>query len=242
MKILALEFSSPQRSVAVLRTDSWRDELHETGSRVISKEAGRRVVRSREVKVSEVMETGPGATRALLMIERVLRHAALECEQVERLAIGLGPGSYTGIRAAIALAQGWQLARTVTVQGLSSAECVARQAQAEGLTGRACVVIDAQRGEFYLAGYELGPELCRETHPLRLATRAEVQQREQEGETLVGPEVTRWFPAGRIVFPSAALLARMAAEKDEFVSGERVEPIYLRKAEFVKAPPRRSIP
>ena len=44
------------------------------------------------------------------MIEEALREAGLEREQIEVLAVGLGPGSYTGIRVALSLAQGWQLA------------------------------------------------------------------------------------------------------------------------------------
>ena len=132
MKILALEFSSAQRSVAVIGSDA----------------------RSGAVS-SEVIETGLGATRALGMVEDALREAELEREQIECLAIGLGPGSYTGIRAAIALAQGWQLAGEVKLVGISSADCIAEQARFEGFLGPVTVVIDAQRNEFYLARYEL---------------------------------------------------------------------------------------
>src|SRR5438874_7806744 len=128
MKILAIEFSSAQRSVAVVAdgaTQSW-----------------------------EVIETGGRSTNAIGMIEAVLRQAQVEREQIESLAIGLGPGSYNGIRLAIALAQGWQLgadASKIKLLGVSSADCLAAQAQMEGVTGRVKVVIDAQRGEFYVA-------------------------------------------------------------------------------------------
>jgi tRNA A37 threonylcarbamoyladenosine modification protein TsaB len=146
---------------------------------------------------------------------------------------------------AIALAQGWQLVARdggMKLLGLNSAECIAAQAQADGFTGRACVVIDAQRGEFYFAGYELGSAAPREISPLRLATLPEVRQREQAGETLLGPEVTRWFPGGRVVYPRAAALGRLAMGRDDFVAGENLEPIYLREARFVKAPPPRVLP
>ena len=46
-------------------------------------------------------------------------------EAIEAIAVGLGPGSYTGIRAAIALAQGWQLAREVKTLGVSSVAAMA---------------------------------------------------------------------------------------------------------------------
>src|SRR5947199_21310 len=75
--------------------------------------------------IVEIIETGGRAAHALGMIEEALRQAQLEREQIECLAIGVGPGSYNGIRAAIALAQGWQLARSIRLLSVSSAECLA---------------------------------------------------------------------------------------------------------------------
>ena len=175
------------------------------------------------------------------MMTKVLATAGLEREQIECLVVGLGPGSYHGIRAAIALAQGWQLANGVKLLGISSTEVIAAQAQAEGFAGTATVVVDAQRQEFYLARYEISSTACREMEPLRIVTLAEAQARETAGEILIGPEVTRWFATGKIIFPHAATLARLAATLTNFVAGETLEPIYLRETTFVKAPPLRII-
>jgi tRNA threonylcarbamoyl adenosine modification protein YeaZ len=220
MKILALEFSSPERSVAAAGTDAG--------------EASR--------PVSEIVETGDRATNGLKMIDAALRQSGFEREQIECLVIGTGPGSYTGVRAAIALAQGWQLARGVRLLGIRSDECIAAQAQAGGASGRVEVVIDAQRGEFYLATYELSAGSRREISPLRIATLAEVKARESAGGVLIGPEVTRWFPGGRTIFPRASTLARLAAGRNDFLAGEKLEPVYLRETNFVKAAPPRVLP
>jgi len=239
MKILAFEFSSPQRSVAVL--DHRKDEFHESQISPASGKLGTRENRPSEALAFEVIESAPGNTmKPLGMVESALHQAGLEREQIECIAIGLGPGSYTGIRAAIALAQGWQLGRAVKLLGINSAEAVAAQAQAEGLRGRFSVVIDAQRGEFYLAGYELNEAGVRETTPLRIVAREQIAA--QGNETLIGPEVTKWFPTGRLVFPRAAMLARMAATRTDSLPGEKLEPIYLRETTFVKAPPPRVLP
>jgi len=217
MKILALEFSSPQRSVAVLNP-----------------EAG---------TVAEVVDTATGhATKPFTMIEAALREAGLEREQIECVAVGLGPGSYNGIRAAIALAQGWQLAREVKLLGLSSAACVAAQAAAIGLVGQFNVVIDAQRGEFYLAEYEMSGNKMQEVSALRILSAEAVRERQGRGEKLIGPEVARWFAGGHQILPRAETLARQARERTVFVRGEELEPIYLRPPNFVKAPPPRVIP
>jgi tRNA threonylcarbamoyladenosine biosynthesis protein TsaB len=120
MTILAFEFSSEQRSVALARDG---------------------------IVLSGAMEAGGyRVTNAFGLIEKVLATAKMSRAEIEAIAVGLGPGSYTGIRAAIAIAQGWQLATGVKLLGVSSAEALAAQAQAAKIFGRVNVVIDAQRG------------------------------------------------------------------------------------------------
>lgn len=220
MKILALDFSSPQRRVAVLNADAAREVI----------------------AMSEIVDASPGRTsKPLGMAEQALQQTGIEREQVDCIAVGLGPGSYTGIRAAISLAQGWQLAREVKLLGISSVECTAAQAQADAFIGQCSVVIDAQREEFYLADWEIRDGAIREIAALRLASRTEIQERERLDAKLIGPEVTRWFPSGRIVFPGAGIMARLALHRTDFVSGEKLTPIYLRETAFIKAPPPRHI-
>jgi len=214
MTILALEFSSPQRTVAVLRTDG-------------------------PTVAAEVTETGGRGTNAFRMIEQALAGTKIEREQIEAIAVGLGPGSYTGIRGAISIAQGWQLARDVKLLGVSSVEAIVAQARGDKILGRVNVVIDAQRNEFYLATYEITPDGWREIAPLEILSLAEVQSRAAEGGILIGPEVTKWFPGGRVIFPSAAKLAGLAERRSDFLPGEKLVPIYLRETNFVKATPAR---
>ena len=221
MKILALEFSSPQRSVAVVQTG---------GNQA-----------SPTVSAHEVVDSTPRSAKALGLVEEALREAQVDRAQIECLAIGLGPGSYSGIRSAIALAQGWQLAGGTKLLGISSAECLAAEAQSAGIVGPVHAVIDAQRNEFYLATYQLDAQTWRETEPLQLATLPQVRARADTGGVLIGPEVTKWFPNGRLIFPRAATLGRLALARTDFVPGEKIEPIYLRPTQFVKAPPPRII-
>ena len=223
MKILGLEFSSPQRSVAVLQGGNG----------------------AHDARLGEVIEAGAWTGRVLGMIEEALGQVQIEREEIECVAIGIGPGSYTGIRSAISLAQGWQLAfpeRALRVLGISSIECLAAEAQAQGLTGRVGVVIDAQRNEFYLAGYELGDQGRREIEPLRLASLAEVKACEREGWLMLGPDLHNLLPGSRVIFPRAATLAQLALGRNDFVSAETLEPIYLRETSFIKAPPSRILP
>ena len=221
MTILALEFSSPQRSVAVARAGRVLGEVIETG-------AGHR------------LDQKAGATGAFSMIEAALREAKLEREQIEVLAVGLGPGSYTGVRVALSMAQGWQLARGIKLLGVTSMDCLAAQAPAERIFGHVNVTVDAQRNEFYLATYEIFEAGWKIIEPLRILKVEEIQSRAGARSIWIGPEVTRWFPGGRTICPRAATLARLAVESCRFVAGEKLEPIYLREANFVKAPARKS--
>ncbi|HEY1790654.1 MAG TPA: tRNA (adenosine(37)-N6)-threonylcarbamoyltransferase complex dimerization subunit type 1 TsaB, partial [Verrucomicrobiae bacterium] len=147
MTILALEFSSEQRSVAVAVDGT---VLH------------------------EAVETGGRGTAAFAMIDKVLAGAKLEREQIQAIAVGLGPGSYTGIRTAIALAEGWKLAREVSVTGVGSVTAIMAVAQADKMFGPVSVVINAQREEFYYAACDITGTGWKEVTPLKILPRAEV--------------------------------------------------------------------
>jgi tRNA threonylcarbamoyladenosine biosynthesis protein TsaB len=209
MTILALEFSSDRRSVALARDG------------IILSEA--------------VATTGGRATNALGLVEKVLTEGKISREEIEVIAVGLGPGSYTGVRAAIAVAQGWQLARGVKLLGVGSAEALAAQAQAEERFGRGNVLIDAQRGEFYLAEWEISADKRAEIRPLRIVTAVEMTALRAAGEAFTGPA------AEPVRHPGAAMVARLAGGRQDFVPGEKLQPVYLRETTFVKAPAARRL-
>jgi len=168
-----------------------------------------------------------------------LQQAGCEREEVETIAVGLGPGSYNGIRGAIAFAQGWQLGRGVNLIGVSSIECLAARAEMEEIFGAVNIVVDAQRNEFYLARFEIGAGARRAIEPLRLAALSEIEMRAAIGEKIFGPDLVPWFPQALNFYPEAAVLGRLAGGRTDFVSGEKLEPIYLRETAFKKAPPLR---
>ena len=211
MTILALEFSSAQRSAAIARDGAVLATAVETG--------------------------GFRVTNAFSLISQVLTQSGVAREQIEVIAVGLGPGSYTGIRSAIAVAQGWQLARPVKLLGISSAEAIAARAQADGIHGRINLAIDAQRNEFYLSTWDLSANHRQEISPLHIIPGSELTRRLASGELVVSPDLE--VPSARKVFPDAAALAQLAAQRSDFVSGQNLEPIYLRETTFVKAAPSR---
>jgi tRNA threonylcarbamoyladenosine biosynthesis protein TsaB len=210
MKILALEFSSRQRSVAVAEANPFR-------------------------VLGGSMEGNPRVANGMVLVDRALSQAPITPAQIELLAIGLGPGSYAGIRSAIAIAQGWQLARDIRLVGISSVQVVVEEARQRGLRGTVSIIIDAQRQELYSADYAISPETTAETQPLRIISRTALPP----GSTVVGPDAADIFPGGTNLYPNADILARLASTRTDYVSGEALQPIYLRESSFVKAPPPR---
>src|SRR6185436_13529805 len=110
------------------------------------------------------------------------------------------------------------IARPIKLIGVSSADCIAAEAQAQGLLGKISVVIDAQRNEIYLAAWEITAQARTMSKPLRLASMAEVQLEAQQSDCVIGPEIESWFAKGRLIFPRASTLARLASETSDFVS------------------------
>jgi tRNA threonylcarbamoyladenosine biosynthesis protein TsaB len=211
MMILALDFSSDRRSVAISRHG---------------------------VVLAEAKEIGGRATNAMGMIENVLQQGGVANEAIEGIVIGLGPGSYTGIRTAMAVAEGWHLVRPVKFLGISSVQCLAAEAQALGIHGAVHLVVDAQRGDVYHSLWSIWETGLSEKSPLRIFSSSQIPAMMGNGEILGGPEATRWDGAAKTIFPSATRLCELAA--GEHFTNMLPEPIYLREASFVKAPPSRT--
>ena len=205
MKILALEFSSNRRSVAIA-----------DGKDVLAR-----------------AETDDVKKPPLTLIDEALKKANLDPAAIETLGLGIGPGSYTGIRSAIATAQGWQLARNINLLAISSAEVLAATAAAKGRRGQTHFLIDAQRHEYYHTTWNLTEET--ETTQLQIISVVEACELEAFGPDAAG------FPSCEALFPDAAILAQLAADRTDFQPGETIEPIYLRPTEFTKAPPPRKL-
>ena len=205
MKILALEFSSRQRSVAI--TD---------GDQLLA-----------HVGTDEFRQS------PLTLIDRALTEACLPRDSITTIALGIGPGSYTGVRGAIATAQGWQLASNVNLLAVPSTEILAATARANGLRGETDFIIDAQRHEYYHATWNLTDDSQTETSPLKIIGVTEAAELEAHGPDSIS------FPTCVPLYPDAAVLTQLVTSRTDFQSGESIQPIYLRKTEFTKVPPPR---
>ncbi|WP_020209427.1 tRNA (adenosine(37)-N6)-threonylcarbamoyltransferase complex dimerization subunit type 1 TsaB [Gilvimarinus chinensis] len=104
--------------------------------------------------------------RALPMIDELLSQTNTSLEDVDALAIGAGPGSFTGLRIGMGVVQGLAFASDKPVVPVGTLEALAWQAlQANHNVRTALPALDARMGEVYWGVYQLGEdgklqELC----------------------------------------------------------------------------------
>jgi tRNA threonylcarbamoyladenosine biosynthesis protein TsaB len=120
----------------------------------------------------------PGhATRLLAMAHELLTSSGVAWSDVQRIAVGTGPGTFTGLRVGIATARSLAQSLATELVGVSSLEALAAAALAPNAqppdapaADTVLAVIDARRGEVFAAAYELAAERPRElTAPAAVA-------------------------------------------------------------------------
>lgn len=105
-------------------------------------------------------DPGPGerpghATRLLALAMELLAQAGLGWAKIERIAVGVGPGRFTGLRIGVATARGLAQSLEVELVGVSSLRALAQMAAScdEGRDRGILAAIDARRGEAFAAAY-----------------------------------------------------------------------------------------
>lgn len=185
------------------------------------------------------------AELALPWAEALLAEAGLRKSQLDAIAVGRGPGAFTGVRLAIALAQGIALALDRPVLPVSTLATIAMQAVAEAnAPGRALAAIDARMGEVYAAAFlrtadgvqALGIEHV--AAPAAVALPDEVAGWQGLGTGFAAGDAAllqalpgRWARVDATVLPRAADVARLAAlafARGEAIAAEQLAPAYLR--------------
>jgi tRNA threonylcarbamoyl adenosine modification protein YeaZ len=152
--------------------------------------------------------------KLLPAIDWLLTEAAIERSAIDLFAVTRGPGSFTGVRIALATMQGLAMALGKPVCAMSTHEAIAP------VSGRAAIVDDAGRGEFYVSIFEDG----REVIAPHLALRAEV-------DTLDHVTLVPDFAQRNNLALACARRARAIVLRGDGSGYRDVTPIYVRLAE-----------
>lgn len=127
--------------------------------------AGIAIVDGDRVVVEARHDTSGRGADLLVAIDRACREAAITPAALDAIAIGAGPGSFTGLRIGMATAKGIAFAAHRPLWAVSSLAALAEDAAREDAataTAVICAVLDARRGEVFAGGFRAGRPLGEE--------------------------------------------------------------------------------
>ena len=160
-------------------------------------------------------------------IDKVLRTAGVAPGDLTAVAVGTGPGPYTGLRAGLVTAKVLGSALQIRTDGICSLDVIAAQACAAVGGSDFLVATDARRREVYWARYTSAGQRTDGPHVNRPADVPAGLPVAGEGAVLY-PELAAQPIGPR--FPSAAWLAILAAQRQSAdAPPQPTEPLYLRK-------------
>jgi tRNA threonylcarbamoyladenosine biosynthesis protein TsaB len=195
-------------------------------------------------EVRERFEIAPRRHTELVLpwCDELLAEAGIGRTQLDAIAVGRGPGAFTGVRLAVSLAQGMALALdrpVLPVSTLAALAFPARTAKAADILA----AIDARMGEVYLGWFRsdeqsgivaVGPEWMAVPGnvDIEVASVVGVGTGFAAGDgALAEALIGRLSLCDPLALPHAADLARLAAlawERGEAIAADRLEPAYLR--------------
>jgi tRNA threonylcarbamoyladenosine biosynthesis protein TsaB len=133
MKVLALETATENTGIAVVGEDVFAEFI---------------IGNSRE-----------GGNRLVMVIDRTLKDVNLELKDIDLLAVGIGPGFYTGLRVGMSIMKGFAIAAEKPLVGISTLDTIAYNFLS--YRERVVTLLNAYGGETYGAIYETGANLKR---------------------------------------------------------------------------------
>jgi tRNA threonylcarbamoyladenosine biosynthesis protein TsaB len=193
-------------------------------------------------------------TKILPTVESVLAEANLSVNDLDIVAYGRGPGSFTGVRIGISIAQGLAFGIEKPMVGVSTLQAMAQQAYKTNEVSNVYAAIDARMGEVYFGHYQLIGDLMTlvaEEVVIKPEDLLALELTVAENSGLVGsgwqayPELLSYFNKGKLLdieFPSSKYMLDQVCndvKKGLAVEPELAVPVYLRdKVTWKKLPGR----
>lgn len=212
MKLLALSTSAPRGSAAVLEDERVLGAAHYDG--------------------------GEGHAEQLFRaIDEALAAAGVARTALGALACDVGPGSFTGVRVAVAAAKGIALARSIPVAGVASLEAMAAAARAHPSAPDDVVlaVIDARKGELFVGAHgPRGEVLLAPAHVPRASLPAVIASLDSARLVVASsPHLSDGLAkAAAIEGPDAVFIGRVAQARGAFLDPDALVPLYVREPDI----------
>ncbi|MEW6008991.1 MAG: tRNA (adenosine(37)-N6)-threonylcarbamoyltransferase complex dimerization subunit type 1 TsaB [Candidatus Omnitrophota bacterium] len=207
MNILAIESSSKILSVAVRKT---KDACFEFES-------------SDQFKCEHIVE----------LIKQALKQAKITLSELDYIAVGLGPGSFTGLRIGIASAKALSLALGIKIIGVGSLDIIA--AGVSRKEPDICVIVDAKRSNLYVLTNKLKVSILNYRQLLsKIRSKTlfvgdgilffkDIISQEKPKFAFFAPE-NLWYPQASVL---ANIVAELIEKKRVSKKNKKIIPIYL---------------
>jgi tRNA threonylcarbamoyladenosine biosynthesis protein TsaB len=196
-------------------------------------------------EVQERFEIAPRQHTILIlpMVQALLAEAGMSLAQLDAIAVDRGPGSFTGVRIGTGVVQGLAYAVDLPVVPVSSLATLAQAVWQKLRHENVLALIDARMQEVYWARYEFQAKEMVLVGEERVSSVAQVTMADGPANYCVGSGSRQYQdqlqsqPGCQLLadsaydFPHAAVLAGLAVnayERNEVVSADQLEPIYLR--------------
>jgi len=217
MKILAFDTSTKFLSIALLEDDAVVKEYHE--------EAG--------IKHSEIL---------IPTIKDLLESVNWKAEDIELISVGLGPGSFTGLRIGVATVKALSAALGCKVKGVPTMDAEAENA--EDAEGKVALLLDAHKGKVYSAIYEKSSGHFKRVSDYMLIAIEDLLASLTEDVLFFGDGVDKYkeeLNACKLAkyteeidwYPRGAVIGRLGFErsKEGFDDPSTIDPLYLHEKE-----------
>lgn len=182
-----------------------------------------------------VLDLGKGHAEHLMgVVHDAMAQAGVDFNQLERIAVAVGPGSFTGVRVGVSAVRGFAMALKIPAVGVTTLEAIAAEAR-EALGARTVMAaLDGGRGEIHAAIYDEAGACVREPAAMTLQEAAGLAR--THAPLLAGSAaatVAGEAAAGLQIGPAGAtadirFYAELGAAKQV---GEKPKPLYLREAD-----------
>ncbi|MDF2529871.1 MAG: tsaB [Gammaproteobacteria bacterium] len=172
-------------------------------------------------QVYSLHEVQPRRHNELLlnMIQTLMNQANIDFKQLDTIAFGAGPGSFVGVRIAVAVAQGLAFASQKPVIALSSLQVMAQTAYREEGTEQAQLVIDARMQQAYVGHYQVKNGIMLPVKPDSIEPIDKVNMATDFQTVQVLPNAIDMLPLAQFYF-----------ELGELLKPEQALPVYLDEA------------
>lgn len=172
----------------------------------------------------------------LPLAENILKAAKLTLSDIDAFAVTNGPGSFTGVRISVSAVKGMAFALDKPVYAVSALQSLAYNLQGQSCSNKIiCAVMDARRGQFYNALFEIkGGKITRLVSDRAIGIKeleAELAQYKKEEIIIIGDGaelIKNYTHAPIAALHQNAVSVCLAALEEIPVTAKEIMPLYLR--------------